>query len=460
MQLRNGLVAVGLAAGVVIGWLAIPGRNQPILAADPPAKPGLSTLTQKVVELIGQDEERLVKIFKQLHANPELSFEETKTAAVVAQEFQDLGYKTLTGIGKTGVVGILKNGPGPIIMFRGDMDGLPVREMTGLAYASKATAPTPGGGFIPVMHACGHDAHLTFLLGVAKAMKVLKGEWSGTLVLVAQPAEEVGLGASSMVKDGLYDKVPKPDVLVASHVMPFHPAGTASVKAGTRMAGVDQMDVTIYGVGGHGSAPQFAKDPIVMGSMAVIGYQTLISRTVDPQEPAVITVGAFQAGDVNNVIPESATLKLNLRWFNPKVRDEMVEGIKRITDAIAVAADVPKNKMPKYVMKGHSGPVVNDEEACRRGEAAIKAVLGNDKHLPGPPPVMGSEDFQDLAAPHPTTKILFIQVGCGPLNVVAEMKKGLMPVANHNPKFQVELPTIAAGTKANTMILLDLLKKN
>jgi hippurate hydrolase len=193
--------------------------------------------------------------------------------------------------------------------------------------------------------------------------------------------------------------------------------------------------------------------------MAVLSYQTLISRTVDPQAPAVITVGAFQAGEVNNVIPESATLKLNLRWFDPKVRETMIEGIKRITDGIATAADVPKDRMPKYIMKGHAGPVVNDEEASRQAETAMRRVLGQDKVLPGMPPLMGSEDFQNLATPHPTTKILLVWVGCGPTDVLQDMKKGVMPVANHNPRFKVELPAIAAGAKANAGVLLEFLKK-
>jgi amidohydrolase len=444
-----------VAAGV-LGLLGMPGPTVPSLRGGEKAD---AALAKQVAKLVEKDEIRLVKFFKHLHANPELWFRETKTAALVAQELKALGYETHTGIGKTGVVGVLKNGPGPVVMFRGDMDALPVREATGLPWASKATAPAEGGGFVPVMHACGHDAHVTFLVGVAKIMQELKAKWSGTLVLVAQPAEEVGLGADAMVKDGLYDKVPRPDVLIAAHVVPVYPAGAASARAGVRMAGTDQMDVILYGVGGHGSAPQYAKDPVVMGSMAVLGYQTLISRTVDPQAPSVITVGAFQAGEVNNVIPDSATLKLNLRWFDPKVRAQMVEGIKRITDGIATAADVPKDRMPKYVMKGHAGPVVNDETASRRAETALKLVLGPDKALPGLPPIMGSEDFQNLAAPHPTTKILLIWVGCGPADVLEAMKKGIMPAANHNPKFQVELPAIAAGTKADAMVLLEFLKK-
>ena len=418
-----------------------------------------SDLAKKVAKLVDADEERLIKIFKHVHANPEPGFMEVKTAALVAKEWQDLGYETHTGIGKTGVVGILKNGPGPVVMFRGDMDALPVREETGLPYASKATAAAAAGGFIPVMHACGHDTHVTFLIGVAKVMRELKGEWSGTLVLVAQPAEELVAGAKAMVKDGLYDKAPKPDVLIASHVTPIFPAGSASVRAGRRMAGTDQLDVIIHGVGGHGSSPQRTKDPIVIGAMAVMAYQTLVSRVVDPQDPAVVTVGAFQAGDANNVIPNSATLKVNLRWFDPKVREQLIAGIKRITDALAVAADVPKDKMPEYIMKGSSFPVINSEEAAPQAESALRQILGKDKVLPGPPPVMGSEDFQELAAPHPSAKILFVQIGCGPADVVENVKKGMLPAMNHNSKFMVELPAIAAGTKADAMMLLEFLKK-
>ncbi len=448
-----------LSAGALLsGWILISGLAPPV-----PARYGRAAetdLAAKVAALVGEDEKRLVETFKRLHASPELGFQEVKTAALVAREFKALGYETHAGIGKTGVVAILKNGPGPVVMFRGDMDALPVREQTGLAYASKVTAPTAAGGFVPVMHACGHDAHVTFLIGVAKVMKELKGEWSGTLVLVAQPAEELVEGARAMIQGGLYDKAPRPDVLIASHVTPLHPAGAASVRAGKRMAGTDQIDVIIQGVGGHGSAPQRARDPVVMGAMAVLAYQSLVGRSIDPQEPSVVTVGAFQAGDANNVIPDQATLKVNLRWFDPKVREQLIAGIKRVTDAIAVAADVPKDRMPKYVMKGSSGPVFNDEEATRRAEPALRLALGKDKVLPGPPPVMGSEDFHILAGPHPSAKVLFVQIGCGPADVVESIKKGVRPAANHNPKFKVELPAIAAGVKADAMVLLEFLKKN
>ncbi len=444
-----------LVAGTLLGTPAAPASSgAPPQAGDPADV----QLAKKVAALVEQDEQRLVEIFKHVHANPELGFQEVKTAALIAKEFKALGYETHTGIGKTGVVGILKNGPGPVVMFRGDMDALPVREQTGLPYASKAIAAT-ATGFVPVMHACGHDTHVTFLIGVAKVMKELKAEWSGTLVLVAQPAEEIIQGARAMVKDGLYDKAPKPDVLIASHVTPMLPVGTASARAGKRMAGTDQIDIIIRGVGGHGSAPQRAKDPVVMGALAVIEYQSLVHRSVDPQEPAVITVGAFQAGDANNVIPDRATLKVNLRWYNPKVRAQLIAGIKRVTDAIAVAADVPKDKMPLYVMKGSAGPMFNDEVATKRAQRPLQLALGKDRVLPGPSPTMGSEDFQDLAAPYPETRVLFINIGCGPADVLEKLKKGIRPALNHNPGFRVELPAVAAGTRADALVLLEFLKK-
>ena len=416
-------------------------------------------LAQKVRALVDQDEERLLEVFKHLHAQPELGFQEVHTAALVAKEFKALGYETHSGIGKTGVVGILENGSGPVVMFRSDMDALPVLEETGLPYASRATGTSASGSLVPVMHACGHDAHVTFLLGVAKAMMELKGHWSGTLVLIAQPAEELIEGARAMVQGGLYDKAPPPDVLIASHVTPLHPTGTASVKAGRRNAGTDQIDVIITGIGGHGSAPHQAKNPVELGALAVLGYQSLVSQSIDPQEPSVLTVGAFQAGNANNVIPETATLKVNIRWFEPAVREKLIAGIKRVTDSIAKAADIPQDRMPQYIMKGSAGPLVNDEEAVRRAEPALRLALGEDKAVPGLPTAMGSEDFQDLASPHPTTKILHVRIGCGPRDLEEQIKQGNRPAPGHNAKFKVELPTIAAGTKADVCVLLEFLKK-
>lgn len=444
-----------IAVACLASWLLAGPRAGIVTAADrSPAD-----LAKQVGQLVDQDESRLVALFQDLHAHPELGFQEVQTAGLVARELTALGYETHTGIGKTGVVGILKNGQGPVVMFRSDMDALPVLEETGLSYASRATGLAESGSLVPVMHACGHDAHVVFLVGVAKIMVALKDQWSGTLVLIAQPAEELIEGARAMVQGGLYDKAPPPEVLIASHVTPSFAAGTASVKAGRRNAGTDQIDVVITGIGGHGSAPQSVKDPITMGALAIVGYQALVSQSIDPQEPAVLTVGSFQAGNANNVIPDTATLKVNIRWFEPKVREKLIEGIKRVTDAVAVAADVPQDRMPKYIMKGSAGPLINDEEAVRRAEPAIKLALGDDKAVPGLPPQMGSEDFQDLASPHPTTKILHVRIGCGPADVAEQIKAGNRPAPNHNAKFKVELPAIAAGTKADAMVLLEFLKR-
>jgi hippurate hydrolase len=197
-----------------------------------------------------------------------------------------------------------------------------------------------------------------------------------------------------------------------------------------------------------------------MGALAIIGYQALVGQSIDPQEPSVLTVGSFQAGNANNVIPDTATLKVNIRWFDTKIREQLISGIKRVTDAVAVAADVPSDRMPKYVMRGSAGPLINDEEAVRRAEPAIRLALGPDNAVPGLPTQMGSEDFQDLASPHPTTKILHIRIGCGPSDVQELIKQGQGPAPNHNAKFKVELPAIAAGTKADTMVLLEFLKKS
>ncbi len=441
---------------IVFVWLVVPSAVPSLLRADEPAR---SVLAKQVAALVAQDEPRLLEIFKDLHAHPELGFQEVRTAAMVAKELKELGYETHTGIGKTGVVGILKNGKGPVVMFRSDMDALPVLELTGLPYASRATGTADSGSLVPVMHACGHDTHVTFLIGVAKIMVELKEHWSGTLVLIAQPAEELIQGARAMVQGGLYDKAPAPDVLIASHVTPMHATGTASVKAGRRNAGCDQIDVIITGIGGHGSAPQSAKSPVELGALCVVAYQSLVSQSVDPQEPSVLTVGAFQSGDANNVIPETATLKVNIRWFDPAVREKLVSGIKRVTDAIAVAGGVPEDRMPRYVMKGSAGPLVNDEEAVQRAEPALRLALGENNAVPGLPTAMGSEDFQDLASPHPTTKILHVRIGCGPADLAEQLKLGNRPAPGHNAKFKVELPTIAAGTKADAMVLLEFLKK-
>jgi amidohydrolase len=414
-----------------------------------------------VDSIVASDEARLIDIFKTLHANPELSMQETNTAALIATELQALGYAVQTGIGKTGVVGVLKNGPGPVIMYRADMDALPVKEETGLPYASTKSGKTLDGVSSDIMHACGHDAHVTWLIGTAKVMVQLKAHWSGTLIIVGQPAEEAYNGAVAMITDGLYPKVPEPSVVFASHTNPVWPAGSVGMGQGRRMAGATQFNVTIKGIGGHGSTPHAAKDPVVMAAQAIMAYQTIVSRRIDQTEPVVLTVGAVQAGTVNNIIPDSAVLRLSLRWYKPEVRDQMVAMVKQMTDAIAVSYGMPTDRMPEYSASQTISPVINDDGLVAAIRPALERALGKNNVYPGLPMQMGSEDFQMLGDPIKGVKILHMEVGVAKPEVLkAFMQTGAMPpYMNHHPKFKVELPAIAAGVKANSAVLLALLKK-
>ncbi|MES2921168.1 MAG: amidohydrolase [Verrucomicrobiota bacterium] len=423
-----------------------------------PAFAGNPDLNQQVAA----DEPRLLEIFKKLHANPELSMQETETAALVAKELAANGFEVQTGINKTGVVGVMKNGPGPVILFREDMDALPLKEETGLPYASTKTGETLDGLKSPIMHACGHDAHVTWLIGVAKVMAEQKANWSGTLILLGQPAEEAYMGAAGMVKDGLYQKVPQPSVIFASHTNPVWPAGSVGLGTGRRMAGADQMTVTLKGNGGHGSTPHGTIDPIVMSAQAIIAYQTIVSRRIDQTEPVVLTVGAVQAGTVANIIPDSATLQLSIRWYSRPARDKIIAMVKQMTDAIATGNGVPSDRMPEYATTQSVTPVINDDGLVAEVRPALQQALGRENVYPGLPLQMASEDFPMLGDPIKGVKILHLEVGVAKPEVLkAFMANGTLPPhMNHHPKFQVELPAIAAGVKANAAVLLELLKKS
>jgi hippurate hydrolase len=434
-------------------------------ASDAPPAPAAASalapaLLQRVTALVDTDTARLTTMFKDLHQNPELGFLETRTAAIVAKELRALGFKVTEGIGKTGVVGVLANGPGPTVWFRADMDANAVKEVTGLPYAATRPQRLPNGTEIPVMHACGHDAHVTWMLGMAKAMVALKTEWSGTLVVYAQPAEEPGLGAQAMVKDGLWTRgFPKPDYALGAHTAPG-PVGYVANAAGVRMAGTDQLDVTFTGIGGHGSTPQMTIDPVVMAAQAVLAYQTIISRNVDPQASAVLTVGAVEAGRDNNVIPETAVLRLNLRWFTPEIRQQLLDRIDTVNRGVAVAAGVPEDRMPTRVMKGGASPLVNDAAVTARINPSLAAVLGDGRLIAQFPAVMGSEDFQEAFAGL-GTPYSFMLVGVAPAELVAAARKAgkPFPYSNHNPDFFVDLAAIPVGAKVNTVAVLSLLAR-
>jgi hippurate hydrolase len=412
----------------------------------------------KIRDLAESDRPRLIEIFKDIHQNPEIGFEEVRTAAIVAKELTALGYEAKTGIGKTGVVGALKNGDGPVIMWRADMDELGVLETTNLPYASTKTTLNAEGQAIPVMHACGHDAHTTWLLGIAKIMALFKNEWKGTLLLVAQPAEEPGGGADAMALEMYKQGVPVPKYLLGMHTAPV-PVGYYLNMPGDRHAGADQLDVAFYGIGGHGSQPQDTKDPVLMAANAIIQYQTLISRSMDPQRPAVLTVGAVQIGTDNNIIPAKALLKLNLRWFTQEDRQIMVNGIQRINEGIAIANDLPKELYPVMNQKQFVLALKNDESLVNKIQPALDQVLGADKNLKFPP-VMGSEDFHHLVKDYPEVKYNYMLFGIADPKVFARAQEQgkKFPFTNHNGDFQVDLSAIPLGVITGTSVLLKAFK--
>jgi amidohydrolase len=417
--------------------------------------------TSLIREMADADSARLVEIFKDIHQNPELAFMETRTAAIVAKELNLLGYKVITGIGKTGVAGILRNGDGPVVMYRTELDCNAVKEITSLAYASTKTMINSDGLEVPVMHACGHDAHIAWMLGIARIMVSLKKEWKGTLVFIGQPAEEVLSGAKAMVDDKMYEKgVPVPDFLVGLHSRPI-PVGTVDNGYGNRTAGSDQLDVVFYGVGGHGSAPEYAKDPIVMGSNAVMQYQTIISRNIAAQDAAVLTVGAFNSGNSNNIIPASALLKLNLRWFNEKTRDVLLDGIKNVNEGVAIANNLPKELYPELKMKGFVYPLENNSGMVTKINRSLSDIIDKKNILSNTPSLMGSEDFHHLVIGNKRTVYDYIMVGIANDAIFEKAVKAgkKYPFYNHNGNYEVDLSAIPLGTKIGANALLEMFRK-
>jgi amidohydrolase len=446
-----------LRAAVIACALTLPLAATAQTPASAPLQPAL---IDKVRATVAKDSERLTAIFKDLHQHPEIAFTEVRTAGVLAKELKTLGFTVTEGIGKTGVVGVLRNGPGPTVWFRADMDANAVKETTGLPYAAKGRQRLADGSEIDVMHACGHDAHVTWLIGLARAMVALKSDWSGTLVAYGQPAEEVGTGAQTMVEDGLWKRgFPKPDLAFGLHAVPG-PVGVVSSSPGVRMAGTDQLDIVFRGVGGHGSSPETTIDPVVMAAQAVIAYQTIVSRNLDPQTAAVLTVGSISAGRDNNVIPGSATLRLNLRWFTPMVRETMLKRIDEISHGVALAAGVPADRMPTRTMKGNAGPLVNDAQLVQRVNPSLEGLLGKGKVIANFPSVMGSEDFQELFADM-KVPYTFVLVGVAPSELYAKAQAAGRPVpyANHNADFFVDLAAIPIGAQVNTVLALAVMAK-
>ncbi|WP_413113892.1 amidohydrolase [Thaumasiovibrio sp. DFM-14] len=410
-------------------------------------------------KLIDADTPRLQEIYKDIHANPELGFMEHRTAGIVANELKELGFEVTTGIGITGVAAVLENGPGPVVMYRADMDANAVKEETGLPYASNVKVTNLDGNETYVSHMCGHDAHTTWLLGMAKTMTETRSEWSGTLVLIAQPAEEPIEGAHAMVKDGLYDVhgIPKPDHFLAMHTVPF-PTGTMLIQPGRIMTGSEHIDITFRGIGGHGSAPQFTNDPVLMAGQAITQLQTVVSRYTDPQETAILTIGAVNAGVDNNVITEEATLKLKLHFSTPEVHEDMVKAIKRISNAIALANGVEEDNMPLFKHKGYATAVVNDPELTNRIADVMKEKDYITKVIPGFTSA-GSEDAATLVEGIPGVKVSYVYMGTAEHDLFEEarLRGEFVPFAPHNPDYRVDIESINLGAKAATDIVMDIM---
>ena len=389
----------------------------------------------------------LERFYKDVHAHPELSMQETRTAGLAADRLRGAGYEVAAGVGHTGVVGLLRNGAGPTIMLRADMDALPVEEATGADYASTIKATDPEGKTVPVMHACGHDMHVAWLAGAAALMAQARGDWHGTLMIVFQPAEETAAGARAMIDDGLFDRFPKPDAILGQHVM-VGPAGAVGGRIGPITSSADSFQIRLFGRGAHGSMPQASIDPVVMAASVVLRLQTIVSREVAASEAAVVTVGALQAGTKENVIPDEAIIKLNVRTFDPGVRERVLAAITRIVNAEAAASGAPKP--PEFTPLDRYPLATNDAAATDRVVAAFRRHFSAERvHEVGP--ASASEDFGSFGAEWGVPSVFWFVGGTDP-EVYAKAKSqntlNDLPT-NHNPHFLPVLhPTLEAGVEA------------
>lgn len=404
----------------------------------------------------------LLAHYRDFHANPELSFRETRSAAILAAEARKAGFAVTAGVGRTGVVAVMRNGAGPTLLLRADMDALPVTEQTGLAFASKVTAKTADGRTSGVMHACGHDTHMATWIGTARAMAAMKDRWQGTLVMIAQPAEEIGSGARAMLDDGLYTRFPKPDYAVAFHDSALLPAGTVGYAPEYAMANVDSVDVLVKGVGGHGAYPHLAKDPIVLAARIVGALQTLISRETDPIASGVVTVGAFNAGTKHNIIPAEARLQLTVRSYTPQVRKALLDGIARIARGEAIAAGMPDDRMPVVtVLDEHTPATLNTQPLTDRLAEGFRARFGAQRVVTTPAQ-MGGEDFSRfrLADPGHVQSTLFWVGGVpGPQWDAARGDVTKLPSIHSGFWAPDAAAVIATATEAMTAAALDILAR-
>ncbi len=391
-----------------------------------------------------------------LHQTPELSNHEVNTSAYMAAAMRKAGLTVTEHVGGTGVVGILRNGEGPTLLVRTDMDALPVTEATGLEYASRVTATNEEGESVGVMHACGHDVHMTVFLGTARLLSSLRDHWQGTIVFLAQPAEEVGQGARGVIADGLFTRFPRPDCALALHVAPRLPAGTVGYVEGYSFASVDSVDIKVRGVGGHGASPHLTIDPVVIAARIVLALQTIVSRELNPIDPAVVTVGSIHGGTTHNIIPDEVALQLTVRSYAAAVRDHIMASIKRISRGVALSAGVPEDRLPTVTIQDNYTPAVyNDPGLTRRVAATFRATLGAD-HVRELRPEMVGEDFARYGLQEPRIPILMFRLGTSD---PAALAAGQTPAPLHSSHFApLPEPSIKTGITAMSAAILELMK--
>ncbi|KZY57569.1 peptidase M20 [Erythrobacter sp. HI0063] len=412
---------------------------------------------------VAEDMPELMELYRDLHANPELSFEEHKTAAKLAKRMRDLGFEVTEGVGRTGVVSVMKNGEGPTVLLRADMDGLPVVEQTGLPFASEVVATPASGVTTGVMHACGHDTHMAGFIGAAQQLVDHKDQWQGTLVMVLQPAEELGLGALAMLEDGLYTRFPKPDYALAFHdAAAPAPAGTIGYTPGYALANVDSVDITVKGVGGHGAYPHTTVDPIVLASNMVMQFQTIVSRNSSPLDPAVITVGSFHSGAKHNIISDEAKLQLTVRSYSDESRTLLLDGIRRVARGAAMTAGLPEELMPVVTVEDPYTPsTFNDPDFTQARAAAFRERFGEERVMEWPA-VMGGEDFSQFrrAAPDDVESMIFWISGT-PAPMLQALKEDGTPLPSlHSPYWAPDAEAvIATGAEALAGAAMDLMPR-
>lgn len=429
------------------------------LAAQNPAPPAdLAASAQRQLPA-------LTEVYKNLHRHPELSQHEEKTSAFLAGELRKLGYNVTEDVGKYGdgspafgVVAVLENGQGKRLLLRTDMDALPVEEKTGLDYASTVHSTNAQGQDVAVMHACGHDLHMTVLLGAAKELAERKKDWHGTLVLIGQPAEEIVSGAKAMLADHLYDRFGRPDFVVSEHDNAEFPTGSVALKGGPLLASSTALSVTIRGIGGHGSAPQVGKDPIVLAAEFILTAQTIVSRQIDPQQPAVLTVGMIHGGTKGNIIPDEVNMALTLRTYSMAVRDQIVADIRRTANGLAEAYGIPADRMPTVTINESTPATLNDPALDDRMRADAVAALGKD-HVFEAKAIMGSEDVGLFSLDGQIPAVMYWLGAADPAKLEESHKSGVPLPGPHSALFYpVYGPAISTGVTATTAIALDLLK--